>query len=283
MTTQQEIAGPRSGLAALVRNISYEVMPFKSTEQAVVESVPSSVPLTVTATEAKGIDATLGLAERLLARGYRVAPHLPARQFVDRGHVSDVLDRLTAAGADSAFVIGGDAPRPAGKFPDAHSLLEVMAEIGHPFSEVGIGGYPEGHGSIPRPVIDEALRRKTPLATRVITQICFDAATTRDWASEVDLPVAVGMPGPVSRQKLVRISAGIGLGRSARFLQKQQGLLWRLLLPGRYDPTRLARRLGAVAPGTKLRGLHIFTFNELAGTERWRRRLLDSLAEGEAR
>jgi methylenetetrahydrofolate reductase (NADPH) len=279
MTTPQEIAGPRSGLAALVRNISYEVMPFKGTEQAVVESVPTSVPLTVTATEAKGLDATLGLAERLLARGYRVAPHLPARQFVDRAQVSDVLDRLTAAGADSVFVIGGDAPRPAGTFPDAHSLLQVMAEIGHPFTEVGIGGYPEGHGSIPRPVVDEALRRKTPLATRVITQICFDAATTRDWASGVDLPVAVGMPGPVGRQKLVRISAGIGLGRSARFLQKQQGLLWRFLLPGSYDPTRLARRLGAVAPGTNLRGLHLFTFNELAGTERWRRRLLDSVAE----
>lgn len=283
MTTQQEIAGPRSCLAELVRNISYEVMPFKGTEQSVVESVPTSVPLTVTATEAKGLDATLGLAERLLARGYRVAPHLPARQFVDRAQVSDVLDRLTAAGANSVFVIGGDAPRPAGTFPDAHSLLQVMAEIGHTFTEVGIGGYPEGHGSIPRPVVDEALRRKTPLATRVITQICFDAATTRSWAAGVELPVAVGMPGPVGRQKLVRISAGIGLGRSARFLQKQQGLLWRFLLPGSYNPTRLARRLGAVAPGTNLRGLHIFTFNELAGTERWRRRLLDSVAEEEAR
>lgn len=282
MTTPQEIAGPRrSGIADLVRNISYEVMPFKSTEQAVVESVPTSVPLTVTATEAKGVDATLGLTERLLARGYRVAPHLPARQFLDRAHVSDVLARLAEAGAGSVFVIGGDAPRPAGDFPDAHSFLQVMAEIGHPFAEVGIGGYPEGHGTIPRPVIDRALRLKTPLATRVITQICFDAATTRAWAAGVELPVTVGMPGPVSRQKLIRISAGIGLGQSARFLQKQQSLLWRFLLPGSYDPTRLARRLGAVAPGTNLRGLHIFTFNELDGTERWRRRLLDAVAEGE--
>jgi methylenetetrahydrofolate reductase (NADPH) len=265
-------------LADLVRNISYEVMPFRRTEQAVLAHVPTSVPLTVTVTEAKGLDATLVLAERLHRHGYRVAPHLAARQFVDARHVEDVVARLRDVGIGSVFVVGGDAPRPAGPFPDAYSLLPM---IGHSFAEVGIAGYPEGHATIPREAVDLALKQKAPLATHAITQICFDATTTCVWAAGVDLPVCVGLPGPVNRQKLVRVTRNIGLGQSARFVRKQGGLLWRLLLPRGYRPSRFVRRLDAAMSmvDTNIRGLHVFTFNELHRTERWRQRLLAEVAE----
>ncbi len=287
MSTALPIAGEsrHSRLADLVRNISYEVMPFKNTERDVLENVPGDVPLTVTVTAAKGIGKTLDLAERLHKHGYTVAPHLPARQFTGQAQVGEVVHRLAEAGIRSVFVIGGDAPVPAGPYPDAHSLLLAMTAAGHPFTEVGIGGYPEGHASIARQAIDEALRRKAPLATRVLTQMCFDAATTATWAADlatggVELPVYVGIPGPVNRQKLVRICAGIGLGQSARFLQKQQGMLSRFLLPGGYRPTKLARQLAAAAGrhSTNIRGLHIFTFNELRGTETWRQQLLAAIS-----
>ncbi len=280
----------RSDLVDLMHNISYEMMPFKTTEQDVLAEVPIMVPLTVTVTEAKGIEATLGLTERLQRHGYTVAPHLPARQFVDSSHVGDVVARLREAGVRSVFVIGGDAPKPAGEFPDAYSLLQAMEAADHPFEEVGIGGYPEGHAAIPQESVNLALKQKAPMATHIITQMCFDATTTSSWAAGIadagiDLPAYVGMPGPVSRQKLMRISAGIGLGQSARFLRKQQSLLWRFLLPGGYSPTKLAKQLGAAAPDTagKIRGLHIFTFNELRKTETWRRKLLASVSEKDDR
>jgi methylenetetrahydrofolate reductase (NADPH) len=271
-------------LAELLSDISYEVMPLKSAEQAVLASVPTTIPLTVTVTEARGMDATLHLTERLLRHGYRVSPHLPARQFVDHHQVADVVARLRTAGARSIFVIGGDSPKPIGPFPDAYSLLQAMQTVGHPFEEIGIAGYPEGHTAIPPDAIDLALKQKAAMVTRVITQICFDATATSSWAARiaafgVGLPVRVGMPGPVSRQKLMRISARLGLGQSARFLQKQQGLLWRFLLPGGYHPTRLAKQLGSAVAKTSnnIQGLHIFTFNELARTESWRRELLSSV------
>lgn len=275
-------------LAELLSNVSYEVMPFKSTEQAVLANVPTSIPLTVTVTEARGMEATLSLTERLVPHGYRVAPHLAARQFVDRHHVADVVARLDAAGVRSIFVIGGDSPEPLGSFPDAYALLQALPAVGGPFSEIGIAGYPEGHAAISQDAIDLALKQKAPLATRIITQMCFDATTTSSWAARiaafgVGLPVQVGLPGPVSRQKLMRISARLGLGQSARFLRKQQNLLWRFLVPGGYHPTRLARRLARAitTTGNNIRGLHIFTFNELAKTETWRQDLLSSLAEAE--
>lgn len=270
-------------LASLVSNMSYEVMPFKKTEAAVLADVPTSVPLTVTATEAKGISVTLDLAERLTGHGYTVAPHLPARQFVDDQELAEVMRRLRDASMRSVFVIGGDAPEPAGRFTDAHTLLVALHELGHDFDNIGIGGYPEGHAKISASDIETALKQKAPYATRVITQICFDAKTTASWAAGIaragiTLPVDVGMPGPVNRQKLMRISAGIGLGQSARFLQKQQNLFWRFLLPGGYNPTKLVKRLSVEAPKlqTNIRGLHIFTFNEIGKTEEWRNGLLRS-------
>lgn len=272
-----------TGPSDLLHDVGYEVMPLRNAEQAVLADVPAEIPLTVTVTAARGLDATLDLTERLIGRGYSVAPHLSARQFTDRGHVRDVLARLREAKVRSVFVVGGDAPEPAGAFPGAYSLLQAMEAEGHPFEEVGIAGYPEGHAAIPRETLDLALKQKAPMATRIVTQICFDAATTASWAARiaaegVELPVYVGVPGPVNRQKLMRISAGLGLGQSARFLRKQRRLLWRLLRPGGYDPTRLTRRLAAASTDAgNVRGLHVFTFNELRATEMWRRKLLASV------
>jgi methylenetetrahydrofolate reductase (NADPH) len=279
---------PRQLLARALQEASYEVLPLRSTEEAVVTHVPCEVPLTVTTTEAKGLERTLDLAERLSGRGYTVAPHLAARLVRDESHLAEVAARLTGAGVTGAFVIAGDAPEPTGTFPDALSLLEALDRMGRPFRSVGIAGYPEGHGRIDDRLVEEALRRKAPHATHVLTQLCFNARTTVGWARGVQeqgvpLPVRVGVPGVVSRQKLVRISAGLGLGQSARFLAKQQNLLWRFFLPGGYRPDRLVDRLAPALglPGGPLRGLHVFTFNEVEKTEAWRRDRIARLS-GEA-
>jgi methylenetetrahydrofolate reductase (NADPH) len=275
----------RAALRQALQEASYEVLPFKSTEERVLAHVPRDVALTVTTTEAKGLGRTLDLAERLSGQGYRVAPHLAARLVRDEAHLIDIVAQLRGAGVDSVFVIAGDAAEPAGGFPDAPSLLERLDALGHPFRTVGIGGYPEGHGHISDELIERALALKAPHATQVITQLCFDAATTTDWARRVlaqgvELPIRVGIPGAISRQKLVRVSAGLGLGQSARFLSKQQNMFWRFFLPGGYSPNRLIERLTPAfgRPDNTIQGFHIFTFNELEQTEAWRREWLARLS-----
>lgn len=274
----------RDTLVGALRNASYEILPFKKTEAAVLEHVPQDVALTVTTTEAKGLDPTVDLAVRLCRHGYDAAPHLAARLVRDDAHLADLVAQLREAGVRSVFVIGGDAAEPHGTFPDALSLLQRLDEIGHPFASVGVGGYPEGHGHISDDLIEKALEQKAPHATQVITQLCFDADTTAGWARTIQargvhLPVRVGIPGAVSRQKLVRITAGIGLGQSARFLKKQQNMFWRFFLPGGYSPNRLIRKLtpGFGDPHSNLAGFHVFTFNELEKTQTWRKEWLARL------
>lgn len=235
-------------------------------------------------TASKGVQPTVELTERLVAHGYIVTPHLAARMFRDRAHLADTIARLRDGGVTGAFVIAGDVASPLGPFTDALSVIEQLETIDHPFRQIGIGGYPEGHGYLHNRFIDCALHRKAGHATHLITQLCFNPATTTAWARRVKsegvhLPIRIGLPGAVTRQKLVRISAGLGLGQSAQFLRKQQNLFWRFFLPGGYQPDRLvqtlAPRIGAADHA--LAGFHFFTFNEVARTEAWRQAWLQRL------
>lgn len=287
MVQQDTGAGTRrsagAALRAALEGAGYEVLPFTGTAEAVLAHVPRTVPLTVTASPSRGTEATLRLTERLSAEGYRVAPHLSARMLRDAAELREVVQRLRAAGTTSVFVVGGDA-KEAGEFPDASALLRALQGVGHPFTDVGVAGYPEGHASLSAAALERSLAEKAPMAHHVVTQVCFDAAAIAAWAREVaalgvHLPVRVGVPGAVGREKLLRISAGIGVGESARFLRKQPGLLRRFFTPRGYDPgpvlDGLAGELGA--PGHHLAGLHVFTFNDLERTEAWRQRALRRL------
>ena len=273
-------------IESALREASYEILPLRTAEESVVEHVPRTVPLTITTTEAKGLTPTIELAERLSGHGFTATPHLAARLVRDESHLADIVARLRAAGVSGVFVIGGDAAEPAGTFPDALSLLEKLETIGHDFEHVGIGGYPEGHGHIGAELIERALERKAPYASHIFTQLCFHPSTTTAWARQVklrgvDLPIRIGLPGAVTRQKLVRISAGLGLGQSARFLLKQHSMFWRFFLPHGYRPDRLMERLAPAlgSPENNLQGFHLFTFNEVARTEAWRQEWLARMSE----
>jgi methylenetetrahydrofolate reductase (NADH) len=271
-------------LAEFLRHPGYEVIPLEGTEESVVEHVPKDIRLTVTASPSKGTLATVELAERLAWQGFGVAPHLSARLIKDRAELGEILQRLREAGIRDAFVVAGDVDEPAGEFEGAAGLLRAISEIGHDLDEVGITGYPESHPKISDEMTIQAMYEKAPYATYIISQICFDPGVTTDWARKVwlrgvKLPIRVGMPGSVNRQKLMRISASIGLGASARFLKRQGNWLLKLLLPGGYSPDRLIQGLepGFADPDSNIRGLHIYTFNEVEKTEAWRREMLGRL------
>src|SRR5207247_11166352 len=93
----------------------------------------------------------------------------------------------------------------------------------------------------------------------------------------VELPTYVGVPGVARRRKLLRISTRIGVGESARYLRKQGGVLTRLLLRGSVGPGYLLEGLSHEIG--KIAGFHVYTFNELRETERWRQEALARLAQ----
>jgi methylenetetrahydrofolate reductase (NADPH) len=271
-------------LARLLSRPRYEVIPVRGIEEKVV-ALPLGSTVTVTASPAHGIGRTVDVAEALAARGYDVVPHLAARMIDGRGQLEEIVGRYAAAGVTQAFVIGGDASPPAGRYAVAADLLEELATLDHPFTRIGIGGYPEGHPLIADERLLEALRRKQPHADHVVTQLCFDAGALVRWIRSlrdagITLPVTVGLPGAVERGKLAEISLKTGVGASLRYLRRHGREVLRLSRSRRYDPTPLA---GAIAahldePGLGIAGAHLFTFNQVEETRAWVRRVAEEHA-----
>jgi methylenetetrahydrofolate reductase (NADPH) len=270
-------------LAALQRP-RYEVLPLDGVEEEVFEHLPPGSKVTLTASPTKGLDATLAVAEALATRAYVVVPHLSARLVRDRSHLEDIVARLRAVDVREVFVVAGDARRPAGEYAGAAELLEAMDGLRDTFAEIGITGYPESHHFISDETTIEAMFAKAPMATYIVSQICFDAGVIASWVKRVRdrgtfLPVWIGVPGAVDSRKLLRTSLRIGLGQSVRFLRAQHGLLRRFLSPRVYTSTDILEQLTPIFadPAARVGGIHVYTFNELKKTETWRRQLVDRL------
>src|SRR6476661_1458584 len=236
-----------AALVASLKRPRYEILPLDGVEDEVVRHIPAEVKLTITASPSKGMEPTLKLAERLRRRGYDVVPHLSARLVRDREHLEQVIERLEAADVREVFVIAGDPREAAGEFAGAAGLLSAMDELRGRFAEIGISGYPESHHFISDEATIEAMFEKEPMATYIVSQICFDTDVIAIWVRRVrdrgtKLPIWIGIPGvPDNRRLLLRLAPTIA------------------------DP---AARIG---------GLHVYTFNELERTENWRRELVAQL------
>ena len=92
------------------------------------------------------------------------------------------------------------------------------------------------------------------------------------------------LTGPADRvcaphSRLLRISTRIGVGESARFLRKHQTLLARPFLRGSYSPGSLAEGLWPHLGDLRNRigGFHVYTFNQVGKTERWRQETIQRL------
>jgi methylenetetrahydrofolate reductase (NADPH) len=269
-------------VSELLRSSRFELLPLDGIYDQVVEHLGTDTKVTVTASPRKGLEATLELSERLSAAGYPVVPHLSARLVRDRVHLEEVLARLGRAGITELFVPAGDATEP-GEFQGAADLLEAMGEARTQFQRIGITGYPESHHLISDDETIRAMFVKAEMATDIVSQLCFDPATIGWWigavrARGVRLPIWIGLPGCVDNAKLVRISMKIGVAESARYVRHQRGVLSRVLMR-QFKPTRLLDELAQIVsePDAGVAGFHLYTFNEVGRTERWRQRAIARL------
>lgn len=269
-----------AGVGALLHRSRFELVPLRGAEEE-AGHLPPGATASVTCSPRKGLDATVALAGVLAAKGFRAVPHLAARLVLGPSHLQRLMEDLHRAGVEEVFVIGGDPSEPLGPYPSAGSLLAAMAETGHPFGRVGVAGYPERHPLIEVEELDRSLLEKQPSADYLVTQICFDPAAIFRWlrrirAAGVHLPAYLGVPGAVSRRKLLEIALRIGVGDSLRYLSKHGSLVARLIGRGGFRPDGFLARVGPhlPEPGHGVLGLHFNTFNQVRTTERWRQRAL---------
>ena len=270
------------GVSTLLAEPRFELMPFDSFGEQ-MEHLPNGAEIAITTSPSLGLDATLEWSERATDRGFEVVPHIAARYVRDEEHLAEIAGRLAEAGVTDIFVPGGDREEPVGKFDSAYEVLAALDDSEYEFEEVGITGYPEGHDFLDDRTLAEAMAKKEPYATYIVTQLCYDSDAVIEWiegirARDVELPVEVGIPGVMKYQRLMEISQKVGVGDSVRFLRKTTGILGfaRQLVGsrGKYTPDDLIEGLAPYAddPDYGIRGVHVYTFNQTPDTEDWRRR-----------
>lgn len=275
-------------LAGMVKRAYMEIVPTPSILERVVH-LPQHAYVAITCSPVHGIEPTLELTAQLRAlpeeRRLKLIPHIAARMVRDRGHLREILARLDELRVESIFVPGGDSPAAAGDYDCSLDLLRDMAEIGHRIEDIGVAAHPEGH-----PYADDAellrlLLAKQPLATYLVTQMCFDPTVLIAWLrgmrdAGVTLPAWIGLPGVVEVPKLIALSLRIGVGQSIRVLRKQKGLVGRLIGARSYQPDDLLRGIHDYLdnPDLNIPGFHLFSFNNVEATERWRQATLSRYA-----
>jgi methylenetetrahydrofolate reductase (NADPH) len=273
-----------AALARVLADPTFEMIPLKNVREQAA-ALPRGAAVSVTASPAKGIEATVELAIELEGSGLRAIPHLSARMIRDRAHLATLLSRLRDAGIDRAFVVGGDADEP-GEFLDGLSLLRGRADLGQAPSELGCPCYPQGHPDIPDEALAQALRDKAPFVQYMTTQLCFDPKAIASFvaarhAEGIDLDVKLGIPGVAEIPKLMSISARIGVKDASKFVLRNYRFVGQLLKSGGiYKPSRLVQDLAPVISdqGARVIGLHVYTFNNVPATVAWRDELRSSLA-----
>ena len=259
-----------------LENAYMEIIPVPGIEDRIGTLQPN-MHVAVTCSPTKGVDTTLELSEKLIARGFQVIPHISAKSVTGEKHLETIIKKLDELSIESVFVPGGDGPEPLGEFNNAYDLLKALQKSGHNLKKIGIAAHPEGHPDISNKILMEALEKKKGLADYIVTQMCFDANILGDWLVRINqqgihLPVWVGLPGVIERGPLLRTSLRIGVGDSIRFLKKKSKVAAELMKSSIYNPEKFVTSISEYKDiaDTNLAGYHIFCFNQIEKTEKWR-------------
>jgi len=175
-----------------------------------------------------------------------------------------MLRDFQAAGITEVFAITGDAPYAAGPYSSGAQLMEDIAEMSGGSITMGVAGYPEGHPRQDPSHVLDSLLEKQHLAANIVTQMCFSATRISGYIEllhreGIDLPIWAGVPGALSRDRLVLLAKKIGVGTSLRLLSRKGPLARRLLTSGTYSPQSLVSELSALRPSPT--GIHLHSFN----------------------
>lgn len=214
--------------------------------------------------------------------GFNPVPHVPARAIASEAELEDFLARLTGeAGVTKALIIAGDEEEPRGPFAASMDLLQSDALARHPLARVGFAGHPEGHPTVDRAVLEEALvakiaqARESGCEPHLVTQFCFEPQPVLDWLETltrlgVDIPVRIGVAGPATATTLLRFAMRCGVGDSLRVLKTRSKTIGRLI--SETGPEEVLRGVAeglTERPDPRVEGIHFFPFGGLAKTSDW--------------
>ena len=271
----------------LIANASIEIAPRACADiKAVADVLPVNTCIYVPAPAQRPLSETLDAVAAIRRAGLDPVPHIAARRFANRAELAGFLAALVGEhGVHRVLLIAGDEAQPRGPFADSLQVLEagVLSKAG--VREVGIAGYPEGHGRIATQALEAAFTAKRKqalsqgLGIYVVTQFSFSTTRIAAFCAELarrapEVPVYVGMAGPTDPIKLMRYAQICGVSASLRAMRNLgAGMVG---LATHTDPQEQLMALAHHTDGlnngrstNNVVGIHLYSFGGALATARW--------------
>ena len=269
--------------ADLIANASLEIAPREHAQIAgVAQALPVNTCIYVPAPATRPLSETMTAVAAIRHAGLDPVPHIAARRFASRTELAEFLNVAVGEhGVHRVLLIAGDEAQPRGPFADGQQVLEdgVLARAG--VKEVGLSGYPEGHGRIDAVALERAFTRKLALARAqalgvyVVTQFSFSTTRITAFCAELarrepELPVYVGMAGPTDPIKLMRYAQICGVSASLRAMRNLGAGMVGLAM--HTDPGEQLEALAhycATRSDCNVVGIHLYSFGGAVRTAQW--------------
>ena len=197
-------------------------------------------------------------AKELVQSGFNPVPHFPARSIKDLNQLKEYVTMCKDFGVKQALVIGGSA-EPIGSYHSSIQILETGLFQGF---KIGIAGHPEGSPDISDSDLEKAMKDKKPFADYIVTQWLLNPGVINEFISKQDLPVHVGITGPLKLSSLIKFANIVGAKNSINFVKSNASKALNLLKPS--DPNDLINKVKGSTDN-----FHIYTFGGLKETNRW--------------
>jgi len=197
-------------------------------------------------------------AKELAQSGFNPVPHFPARSIKNLKDLKEYVSMCKDFGVKQALVIGGSS-EPVGDYHCSLQLLETGLFKG---LKIGIAGHPEGSPDISDSDLEKAMQDKKPFADYIVTQWLLNPDPIAGFISKQNLPVHVGITGPLKISSLIKFANIVGAKNSINFLKSNASKALDLLKPS--DPNDLINKLKG-----STENFHIYTFGGLKETNSW--------------
>ncbi len=197
-------------------------------------------------------------AKELVQSGFNPVPHFPARSIKNLNELKDYVTMCKDFGVKQALIIGGSA-EPIG---DYHCSLQILETGLFQGLKIGIAGHPEGSPDISDSDLEKAMKDKKPFADYIVTQWLLNPDVINQFVLKQDLPVHVGITGPLKLSSLIKFANIVGAKNSINFIKSNASKALNLLRPS--DPNELINKVKSSTTN-----FHIYTFGGLRETNKW--------------
>ncbi len=215
--------------------------------------VPASVgydEIFITWLPTEGKESVIAKTAELHAKGFKAVPHIAAYKVKDAADAQAIAAAIAPYTKKAFFIRGGGQQE--GVFA---TVTELLATGAFKDFEIGVGGFPDGNGSLSPDESMAVLRAKAGTASYVVTQWSLNEPAIKRFLDESPLPVYLGVPNRCSLKQLARFAVICGVDNAMKGALSNPVNIARFLLG--FDPGYIVK---AFEKHPKLAKIHVYAF-----------------------